>query len=173
MTYIVYVFGGTYKPCLTQLSSWYFVGKIVIHVHSTRCGLLVRPTRPHTNTPHSSGQTMMMMIAFRITHTQAKCIVATSVCLSVSVWVSVGTLKMREIKNAGKENAAQDRRGGKCRKRKCGTRLQGWKMREKDLTLTEVNKLPLSQTCPRFDTILATVHAYDVLKHRNTASIQH
>ena len=87
---------------------------------------------------------------------------------------------MREMENAVIENAAQDHRGGKCRKRKCGTRLQGWKMwerkmREKDLMLTEVNKFCLSQTCPRFDTIQATVYAYNVLNgvislHRNTAS---
>jgi len=32
-------------------------------------------------------------------------------------------LKMREMENAGKENATQDYRGGKCEKRKCGTKL--------------------------------------------------
>jgi len=39
--------------------------------------------------------------------------------------------KIARVENAGKENAAQDRRGGKCRKGKCGTRTQGWKMHEK------------------------------------------
>jgi len=34
--------------------------------------------------------------------------------------------------NAGQENyAAQNFRGGKREKRKCSTKLQGWKMREK------------------------------------------
>ena len=45
------------------------------------------------------------------------------------------------------------------------------KMREKDLMLTEVNKFCLSQTCPRFDTIQATVYAYDVL-YSETAIIK-
>ena len=37
------------------------------------------------------------------------------------------------MENAGKENAAQDCRGGKSGKRKCGTRMQGWKMQERKM----------------------------------------
>jgi len=36
-----------------------------------------------------------------------------------------------KVGNAGTENSAQDCRGVKCRKGKCGTKTQGWKMREK------------------------------------------
>ena len=69
--------------------------------------------------------------------------------------------KITEVENAGKENVAQDCRGGKCRKGKCGTKLQGWKMRErkmreKDLSI-EIRKFYLSQTWHWCDTIQASV----------------
>ena len=44
-------------------------------------------------------------------------------------------LKMREhiaeVENAEVENAGVDRTGGKCRSGKCRSRLQGWKMQER------------------------------------------
>ena len=41
--------------------------------------------------------------------------------------------KIAGMENAGKENAAQDCRGGKSGKKTCRKRLQGWKMREKKM----------------------------------------
>ena len=44
-----------------------------------------------------------------------------------------GTMKKQGVENAGKEKAAQDCRGGKYRKGKCGTRLQAWKTQERKM----------------------------------------